>query len=90
MILSSVFEGFGRVIAESIALGTPVISTDCPSGPSELLSSDNLVAVGDTTALAQKIDEAMIDASPFSTTFDDQLLPTNIARQYISYMNTDS
>nr|WP_317198893.1 glycosyltransferase [uncultured Psychrobacter sp.] len=87
MVLSSVFEGFGRVIAESLALDTPVISTDCPSGPSELLPPNNLVPVGDTDALAQKMNEAMDDINVFRTTFDKQLSPTNIARQYKEFMN---
>ena len=65
---------------------TPVISTDCPSGPSELLLSQNLVPVGDIDALAEKMDESMIDASVYESTFDNELLPTNIAQQYIEFM----
>lgn len=86
MVLSSLFEGFGRVIAESLALGTPVISTDCPSGPSELLPVHNLVPVSDIDALANKINEAMIDISTYQYPFDDNLLPANIASQYIEFM----
>jgi glycosyltransferase involved in cell wall biosynthesis len=36
-VLSSLWEGFGNVIVESLALGTQVVSTDCLSGPSEIL-----------------------------------------------------
>lgn len=60
-VLSSKWEGLGNVITEALVEGVPVVSTDCPSGPSELLDGGRygaLVPVEDPRSLA----EAMFDA----------------------------
>jgi glycosyltransferase involved in cell wall biosynthesis len=53
---TSRWEGLGFVLIEALAVGTPVVSTDCPSGPREILDGGRygpLVAVGDDAALAR-------------------------------------
>jgi glycosyltransferase involved in cell wall biosynthesis len=57
-ILSSRWEGLPTVMVEAMALGTPIISTDCPSGPQEILMGGKfgrLVPVDDPFALATAI-----------------------------------
>ena len=85
-VLSSRSEGFVRVIPEAMALNAPVISTNCQSGPSEMLPIYNLVPVDDVPALANKMTALMAEPQKFVVSFDEQFLPKNIAQQYIDYM----
>jgi glycosyltransferase involved in cell wall biosynthesis len=57
-VLSSAWEGLPNVLIEALACGCPIVSTDCPSGPSELLDQGRygrLVPVGNPVALAEGI-----------------------------------
>jgi len=66
-VLSSKWEGLPTVLVEALCCGAPVVATNCPSGPREILAEGQygqLVAVGDVAALAWAIVAALDGRTP--------------------------
>ncbi|WP_422446298.1 MULTISPECIES: glycosyltransferase [unclassified Endozoicomonas] len=88
-VLCSACEGFGNVIVEALSFGLPVVSTDCKSGPSEILENGRygrLVPVGNSLALAESIQAEMTDPSSTIQERQNRTLyfsEKNISNQYI-------
>ncbi|MEO5328906.1 MAG: glycosyltransferase [Magnetococcus sp. THC-1_WYH] len=94
-VLSSQCEGFGNVIVEALECGVPVVSTDCPSGPAEILENGRygkLVPINDPSAMSSAI------LASLTTSHDRQALMKraedfsvhNISNQYLEYFHTGS
>jgi glycosyltransferase involved in cell wall biosynthesis len=67
LVLSSRREGLPSVLLEALSLGTPVVSTDCPSGPREILEDGRLgllVPARNPAALARAMEAVLDDGHP--------------------------
>ena len=88
-VLSSDWEGLSNVIIEAMACGCPVVSTDCPSGPSEILEQGRygeLVPVNDSKALAEAIIRRLDKSIPRQTLYEraSHFRVNPIAEDYLS------
>jgi len=83
MTLSSIYEGLPTVILESLILKTPVVSTDCESGPKEMLPQKNLTPVNDIEALACKIKDAVEHIDNYKCDLKKDFLLRNITKKYL-------
>jgi glycosyltransferase involved in cell wall biosynthesis len=85
-ILASEAEGLPRVVVESLALSTPVVSTDCPSGPREVLVNELkpfLVPVGDIEGLSNAIGLAIKDYPLIQESLTERFDAKKIVNKYV-------
>jgi glycosyltransferase involved in cell wall biosynthesis len=87
LLLCSLFEGFGNVLAEALILQTPVVSTNCQSGPKEILAHYTLDALiednFDNDALAEKMKRWANVPPPVDIESMEIFSDTHVAQQYI-------
>ena len=91
--LSSQWEGLPFVLVEAMAVGLPVVSTDCESGPAEILDHGKygaLVPVGDDRALAQAILEVLAgNHKVVEPAWLNQFSLANITQQYLQVLGVN-
>jgi glycosyltransferase involved in cell wall biosynthesis len=88
LVLSSICEGLPVALVEALALGTPVASTDCPSGPREILADGRfgpLSRVGDEAGLAEAILQ-MLDSPPPPNVLRSAATPFSVAQATSRYL----
>jgi len=88
-VLSSSFEGFCNALLEALVVGTPAVSTDCPSGPREILDGGRygrLVPIGQPRALAEAILETM-DHPPSPAMLEEAVARLQIEQAVPKYLD---
>ena len=91
-VLSSQWEGFGNVLVEALECGVPVVSTDCQSGPAEILEHGRhgrLVPTSDPRALARAMEVSLAQAPDRAALMAraQDFSVAKISQQYLDYFD---
>jgi glycosyltransferase involved in cell wall biosynthesis len=86
LVLSSDREGLPTVLIESLIIGTPVVSTNCPTGPSEILTDDLakwLVPIENANILSDTIDKALYSYSEIEDKNIEKFNKDRVYKQFL-------
>lgn len=89
-VLSSLWEGCPNVLIEALAVGTPAVATDCPSGPREILAGGHygrIVPPGDAEALAEAM-AATLDNPPPPEFLREAVRPYTLENSSRAYLES--
>jgi glycosyltransferase involved in cell wall biosynthesis len=92
-VLASEAEGLPRTLIESLLIGTPAVSTDCPSGPNEIMTGpfrQFLVPVGDIDRLAHAMQSALQAYPDISQLTMDRFSGEQVADRYLALIEANS
>jgi glycosyltransferase involved in cell wall biosynthesis len=89
-VLSSRYEGLPNALLQALSSGCRVVSTDCPSGPREILDDGKygrLVTIGDAPALAEAMLASLDEPRPvLDPAFAERFSPEHMARAYLQVL----
>lgn len=82
LVLPSDYEGFGMVLVEAISLAVPVISSECPGGPAEILRNNQMFRAGDVEQLASMLSKESF--SDYKVELNPKFTARFAAEKYLS------
>jgi len=90
-VLASDFEGFPRVLVESLICGTPAVSTRCPYGPDEILTGELATGLADLTeaSLANALERVLADPPQIRPEHYERFSASAIAARYLALSRDD-